>query len=195
MNRQLQMACFCALAPLCVGTAIFLSWLAFRWDMLMIAGIVTIYVSIFLFLFGTVCLIAYWFRGTRKDFENQRTSTKKSVLVAVLLLINWPLALFYAAAAIDIETRYDLVVVNDSASAVDVRVSGGGIQVDFGTIRRKSRKREYFHFEQDGELVIQTTQNGTQALNTVETYVTPGLGGSKHVVIEADGQIQLVEVD
>lgn len=195
MNHPLQVAYFCALAPLSVGTTIFFSWLLLRWDTLMLAGILTIYVGTLLFLVGVVSLSAHWFRMRQNGSANRQLLTKKSVLVALLLVINWPLAFFYASTAINIETGYCLVIFNNSKTPVEVIVSGGGIQVDFGTLAPSTQSSDTFHFDRDGELTIQSTQNGNESSYLVEGYVTPGIGGSKQVIIQSDGKIQTLELD
>jgi len=50
MERTYRIALICGAAPLLAGVLIFLFWLAFRWEWLAVAGLLTIFSGIFAFV-------------------------------------------------------------------------------------------------------------------------------------------------
>jgi hypothetical protein len=194
MSRTYRIATICGATPLLVGVVIFLLWLVTRWDWLMAAGMFTIYGGVAMLLFGAIALVRFcWLALGTPDFPRRRLWVS-AVWCAALLLSNFPVAAAIVVGAVSIETRYVVTVHNSSSRPLtDVRVSGGGCEVDFGTVAPGVTVRRSFWVRCDGTLVFHAASGFTRYNETIDGYVTNGMGGNASVTVGPEGTISVAD--
>ena len=193
-GRWLRVSVVCGATPLVVGTGIFLAWFITRWTWLAAAGLITIYAGLVLFTVGTVCLGVYVVRSLRSASGRSRDVALRAVGAATILLANFPAAAGIFWAALLIETQYRVAVTNNSPAAVDsFRVTGGGVDIDFGTIEPHATVTRRFHIQHDGQLVFRMVHMGRPTRGCIDGYVTNNLGGDARVTIGPAGQVEVRE--
>ncbi|MGW8257748.1 MAG: hypothetical protein ACWGMZ_09715 [Thermoguttaceae bacterium] len=192
MNRAYRVALACGVLPLLVGVSIFLLWVSTGWQWLVVAGIVTLCGGVAIFLVGIIALTWYcWLALHTLDISKRRTWLS-TFACAGLLLSNFPVAGGIIVAAIAIETRYTVVVHNTLQQPLDdVRVFGGGCEVTFGAISPGGVVRRSFWIHQDGTLEFRAVSNATTYAQTIDGYVTNGMGGYTTVTVKPDGTVSV----
>lgn len=192
MNRALRIAIACGILPLSFGVWIFLAWLVTRWDGLMAAGLFTLYVGVGLFLIGAVAVGVFCWRGARSTHMSRRRLWLTSVACAVLLLSNFVVAGWIIATVIDIKTAYIVTIENETAEPLrDVRVSGGGCDVDFGVIPSGGRVQRTFWIQREGELEFRAVGGTTVYGEVIDGYVTNSMAGETSVTVKLDGTVAI----
>jgi len=144
LPRLLKLAFLCGALPLVTGTLGFLTWLVTRWDWLMLAGLVTIFLGLVWFVMGAICLSIHLHRSDQLASPEHRRQNCLALITVCLLLINFPAAYYYTAWASDISTRYTLIVVNESGQHIEsVRVSAPGIVRELGPVKRGGQVKRH----------------------------------------------------
>lgn len=192
MNRTYRIALICGAAPLFIGISIFFLWLITRWNWLMMAGLFTIYGGIPIFLIGVAALTRFcWLAFRTRDLSQRRLWTSV-ICCAGLLLSNLPVAAAIVVGAVMIEARYTVTVHNASSQPLDdVQVSGGGCEVNFGTISPGATMRRSFWVQCDGELEFCAVSGPARHNKTIDGYVTNGMGGNTSVIVGPQGTISV----
>jgi len=192
MKRVYRIAVICGFIPLLVGISIFVIWLITRSDWLMLAGLLTIYGGIALFVVGAIALFRFWFMAHREPDYSKKKRWIATVLCFGLLLINFPVALGIVNAAIRIETRYTVVIRNASSQPVnEIRIFGGGCSKSLNSIRGGGTGEVSFWIEHDGQLQFEAVSGGRQIEGIVDGYVTNGEGGYVTITIKPDHTISI----
>ena len=189
-SRLLTIAKLCGALPLIVGATIFGLWVWTRSDGLMFAGLFTIYAGLASFALGALSLLAF-VRASRKSAEISRPLVWRSTLkVGALLLSNFPAAIAIVVAAVCIETRYTVTILNEAgSSATDVRIHGGGCEISIGSVSPHARTSRSFWVQHDDSLELSLKLNGQERTHTIEGYITNGQGGSKTVTIDQNEEL------
>ncbi len=106
-----KLAIACAGMPLIVGTSIYLLWRMTSWTSLELAGVWTIGIGICLFLSGGLLLLLELVFS-----KSSRTNWARKLAIGILLLANFPAALFFVDSALEVSnhTRYLIEVVNNT---------------------------------------------------------------------------------
>ena len=87
---------------------------------------------------------------------------------------------------------YTVIVHNASPQLLeDVRVFGGGCDVWLGTIPPGETARESFWIQHDGSLRLRARAGAKVYSETIDGYVTHGMGGQTTVTIHRDGSISV----
>lgn len=195
MKTPLRVAWIAMAAPLLVGTAIFIMWLIFRLnvfigDVLMDAGVVTIFAGLISVTIGLIGLAVYlWHNWRSPEVSRLRLLWQTTSLIA-LFLANFVAAGSYIFAAAEIETRYHLSITNGSDEPLrNVRVGVWKFSVDFGDIPAGETRRKSFGIGGEGELILTATQGEQQIEAVVDGYVTPNLGGDVKVTVNSSGEV------
>ncbi|MEO1996054.1 MAG: hypothetical protein ABGZ17_12340 [Planctomycetaceae bacterium] len=174
----------------------FVLWLWLRWDSFVVAGIVTQYVGGLMFAIGMVCLTIHVLRNGQSERGPIRRCHKPAIIAGLQLIANVPVAAVYAVTVLNVHTRFDVAVSNETDQSVETFVvTGGGLRVDFGTIPPQATVRRSFHILRDGELSYRCQFAGGVSTGKVEGYVTHGLGGNKSIVIKPNGTIEVGDKD
>ena len=101
---------FCWLFPLILGIMIFIIWVVFRIDQLMIAGIFTLYLGLILFFLG----VTYSLYKIYKYNQLNKISEKKKVIKLVILnILNLPIAIIIIFLSCSMLTGYTVQIQNE----------------------------------------------------------------------------------
>jgi hypothetical protein len=174
--------------PLAVGSAIYFMFRATRNESLAIAGFYTILAGLVFFAVGIICLVAYAYR--RHDFG------ARTLLAAVLLSCNFPLAFIYAVSAAGLMTQYVIDVANESDAVVDsFIVEGPGVRAELGPIQIGDSKQGRVFFDADGSLTFTARQQQLRFGGEIEGYVTNNLGGMATIRIKPGGNFEVLHPD
>jgi hypothetical protein len=188
MSRLLKCSIALGASPLIIGTVIYSTWRLTRWQWLEMMGLMTILIGLIAFLSGAVCLILH----LKSESRTGRTSPLNALLVAGLLIANFPAAIFYTSSAIDISTRYTIRVYNDSDHQIEsFMILGPGIETEIGPISSGKKAIQHNHPTTDGSLRFSARQHGLTFDGELEGYVTVGLGGDKTVRIKEKGSFEI----
>lgn len=188
MNGAYRIALLCWALPLIAGIAVFTGWYFEGVERWMGVGAVILFAGTALFILGVIALIL----SIRKDVAARSTSPRRlrftSLACAGLLLSNFPVALALTGVVIRSETRYTVVVQNESAQLLeDVQVFGGGIHSATVTLPPGGATKFEVWPSTDGELRLRARSKSSDYAVVVEGYVTNMLGGAAVVTIHADG--------
>ena len=115
---------------------------------------------------------------------------------AALLLANFPVAAGVILAAIAIETRYTVVVSNESAMVLkDAKVFGGGVDVSLGSLRPQASIKRSFYVVTDGRVMFRAISGDQVHSTLVDGYVTNGMGGNKVIEVHSNGDVEVIDKD
>lgn len=190
MKTLLRIAWIAGVAPIFVGTAIFIIWLIFRADALMAAGVITIYAGLASVVVGLICLAIYLWRNWRSSEVPRRYLVWQTTSLIILFLANFVAAAGFVYGAIMIETRYHLSITNGGNEPLrNVRVGVGPFGVDFGDIPAGETRKKSFWIEGEGELRLTATRGGRQIEAVADGYVTCNMGGDVKVTVNSLGEV------
>jgi hypothetical protein len=114
------------------------------------------------------------------------------IFVAIVLVLNIPVAGGILWTTYYLETRYTVVVRNHSSAAIQsAAITGGGVELEIGRIEPGASIRKKFHIVHDGTLVFSGEQTGRKLQMVIDSYVTNGGGGYKQVDVSADGMTEV----
>lgn len=192
MNGAYRVALICGTLPLLVGVSIFVLWLVTRWDWLTLAGFYTLFGGVVIFLVGVVALACYCGQAFQAPNLPRRRLWLSTIACAGLLLSNFPVAGGIIVAVAAIESRYTVTIHNASQQPLnDVRVFGGGCDESLGSIPPGDTARRSFWVEHDDELKLHAISGTAVHKETIDGYVTNGMGGHTTVTLNLDGTISV----
>jgi len=193
MTLAYRIVLICWALPLIAGVAIFVLWLLTRWEGWVLAGVVNLYVGLAGVIIGGVALVVFCWLG-QPTLEPLAGRTRRRAIVGGLLLVsNFPVAAAIIAAVVAIESLYTVVVHNASPAPLDqVRVSGGGVEVSFGSLAPGATARRSFWVQHEGSLTFEAISGASRYTALVDEYVTNSMGGHSTVTIEPDGRVTVV---
>ena len=192
MKNLLGIAWLAGAVPLLLGTMIFVVWLIFRFDILMLAGLVMLIVGPCLILWGLICLMAYVRHAWRTASGFRRRLAWQATGVLGLYMANFVAAGSFVYAAYVIESWYFLSITNSGDVPLEgVRVEGGGVSVSFGDIAMGETVKRSFLIRDYGELVL-TARRGEERIEPViNGYLIPDLGVDQAVTVDATGGVSV----
>jgi len=192
MKTSLKAALFFGTIPLVAGIAIFVAWVLFRAEWLMLAGVITIYAGLCAIAVGAVCLAVYLWRSWRSGTVPRWRLVWQTVAVLALFLANFIAADAAVSGAMLIEARYTVSITNHSNVPFEsARIEGGGVDISLGVIVPGATVKRSFWIEHDGALFLKATQGSRKIEATIEGYVTNGVGGDMIVVLQPDGIVNV----
>lgn len=193
MNTAYRVALFCGAFPLFVGISIFVLWLITRWEWLADAGVYTIQGGVLIFWIGAVALASFCWLAYQTPNYPRRRLWQSTLACAGLLLSNFLVAgaiMFAVLLLHHAEIQYGVTVHNGSQQSLEsVRVFGGGCDESSGTIPPATAVTRSFRFQCDGDLKFSALSGTTKYAETINDYVTSGMGGYTTVTINPDGTI------
>jgi len=191
-----RVALICGAGPLVAGTSIFLLWLATGWDWLPIAGMINVYAGIFLFTAG-VCVLTYHCWHSRQLTDLPRRRFWIAVLICfVVMLVNFPAALGIMAMVLKVmDAEYVVAIDNQSnMTLAEARITGGGVDIDYGEFPPHSEVLKRFWIKHDGALHFEATSNDRKLETQIDSYVTRYQGSHKYVTINGDGALEVTDI-
>lgn len=188
MKGAYRVALLCGALPLVAGTSIFALWVVTRSELLMAAGALLLFVGLALFAVGVVALGRYCWLALRMS-EPPPRFWPATALAAALLLSNFPAAGLILLKVADLESRYTVVVRNESQDPLEgVHVAGGErVYAAFGSIPTGQTMTRSFRIRHEGALELHagggtTTIDGYVSADEEATaFVTIGPGGGVSV--------------
>jgi len=192
MTNLLRLATLLGAVPLVLGTSIYVAWRATGWPWLIVAGIWTLLLGFATVIVGEVVLVLHVRRVSRQPRLGKPYGRLRSILVAALLLANFPAAVFYALSAMEISTRYTVRVRNDGGVAFEsFVVTGPGTSIEMGPIAPGEQVETHLHFRGDGTLRFSARQRERDFGGEIDGYVTTNVAGAKTVRIGRDGEFRV----
>lgn len=192
MNLAYRTAIACGAAPLLIGVSIFLLWIITRWDWLMLAGVATLYGGVAAFFIGALAIASFSWIASRSPGGPQPRQSRRILACGLLLVSNFPVAGGVIAAVIAIETRYVVIVQNNSQQVLSgIRLSGGGCAAEIGTLKPGSTARRAFWIQREGSLEFRALKGTSALAHTIDPYVCRDGGGQKTVIISSDESISV----
>jgi hypothetical protein len=188
MRTAYQVSLFCAILPLAAGLLIFGTWLATGWIWLMQAGMLTIMGGLVLVPIGLIALVRAWWLARNA----KQPLGLSGACCAVLLFSNFPVAAGLVFAAHQIETAYTVVITNSSTEEIrNVRVFGAGCEESYGDLGPGEEAERTFWVQSEGTLEFVADGPTNTYQQTVDGYVTNGLGGWVSVTVNPDGSVSV----
>jgi len=190
-DRSYRTALICGLAPLAIGVAIFVLWLATGWTWLMFAGLATVFCGSLSFLAGAISLFQFAAQAAALD-PRPRIAPRVALGLAALL-VNLPAAFLIIVAANYLFFSVDVIVVNRGPDFDRLVVAGGCAQADFGRLPSGATRTERVVIECDGSLDFQAERGGEKLSGTLVGYVTNSEQLIVHVTFAPDGTWSVTE--
>ena len=190
MSKLIKTAWILTALPLVIGVGIFVAWLITRAIWLMYAGMLTIYAGLASVFLAIVCAVAAIIIAKMQKESPRRRISHHVLGVLFLVICNFVAAGACVVAAVVIQTRYTITVMNQSDQPLqDVRVFGGGVHAYLGDIPPGGTASDAFWIGSDGELVLTATHGSDNIDTIVDDYVTNGSGRDLHVTLDQAGTV------
>jgi hypothetical protein len=193
MSSEYRISLWCGALPLASGVSIFALWCLTRAEFLARAGLALLGSGWMVLVVGVISLLLHVCGEHSRDVVSRRRLVRQGLFSGGLLLANFPAAAaVLVAAAWVATTTYTVNVQNQSRETVShCRLTGGGVEIDLGTLPPGTPATRRLQFSDDGALVLRA-HLGDRALEArVESYVTGGLGGDTTVTIGPGGSIDV----
>jgi hypothetical protein len=132
-RRLYTAALLCGLAPLAIGTGIFVLWYLTRWNWLAFAWVFTFLGCVVSVIVGAVCLLFYALAAYRP--VPREIFVRRVVIALAALLVNFPVAYLIVIAVTAIQFHSCVVVINEGPDIDRFVVSGACGDIDLGPTR------------------------------------------------------------
>jgi hypothetical protein len=178
IERSLRVPLLLGAVPLLMGTGIFIAWVVTEWTGWVLAGLGMVLVGFASVVSGVVLL-------TRRF-----VLTTPHVLVAVVLMINFPAAAGIAWTAFCIMTQYRIVVYNLATAPIEnvaITVATTAKTIPVGRIEAGASVTRWLAAEGDGDLALTGQLMGRALQSEGDSYVTNSSGGLKRIEVGSDG--------
>lgn len=191
MTRSYKIAVACGVLPLLAGTITFGAWLATDSDALMLVGISVILVGLGLFVAGAIALRRFVVSAKKAAVSYVR----RTVIVAAILVLNFPLALAYMAIADTMVTGIFVTIANDFSGPIRnlVVTDPRGATFPVENIEPGSRHSSCFDFSGEGTVKFSMTASGLAHSGILIGYITPSMGLRAELRLTADGEVEISE--
>ena len=119
----------CGGLPLAVGSFSYFAWRVTNWGVWELLGFFTLIAGLAMFLAGVGHLCQYIIEAKRYDKVPLAKIIATSAGSLMLLLVNFPVAGYFMASAIEIQSHFDVTIVNRSNEPVnEFRISGSDME-------------------------------------------------------------------
>ena len=153
--RRLRIPLVFGAAPLTTGVSVFLLWLVTGWKWLELAGIFILYTGFASVAVGLVSLSFWVLQGVRSGDWARERLMGRTMFVAMVLVINVPVAGLILWTTYNISTRYTVVVRNYGSASIQLAaITGGGVSLEIGPIEPGASVTKKFHIAYDGTLMF-----------------------------------------
>jgi hypothetical protein len=192
MSSEYRISLWCGALPLASGISIFALWYLTRAEFLVRAGLALLGSGWMLLVVGVISLLLHLRGEHSPDVVSRRRLLRQGLFSGGLLLANFPAAAGILIAAVWVATTYTVHVQNQSGNTVShCRLTGGGVQIDFGTLPPGKSAIRRLQFSDDGALLLHAHLGDRALEGSVESDVTGGLGGDTTVTIGPGGSIEV----
>jgi hypothetical protein len=192
MHRSYRIALLCGILPLVAGVGIYLVWLVAKWESLMVAGLFTIIAGMVCTIVAAISLGLFWRNVRRNNTMPQRRAVYLIAFCAAILAMDYLAAGIIACTAHERYSAYNITVCNESLQPIEnIHLSGGGIDYYCDRIAAGKAADCILWFKQDGSLQFSAVCGSTTYAETVDNYVTGGMGGMAIITIRPDYTISI----
>jgi hypothetical protein len=192
MSSEYRISLWCGALPLASGVSIFALWYLMRAEFLVRAGLALLGSGWMLLVVGLISLLLHLSGEHSRDVVSRRRLLRQGLFSGGLLLANFPAAAGILVAAVWVATTYTVHVQNQSGKAAShCRLSGGGVEMDLGTLPPGKSATRRLQFSEDGALLLQAHLGDRALEGSIESYVTGGLGGDTTVTIGPSDSIEV----
>ena len=118
---------------------------------------------------------------------------RNTILSFIIMFMNFPAALGIICCASYLMSEYILMIENHSQTSIDdINITAPGVDIVIEHISPGEQVVRKFHFDGDGILEIHVEISGKKHRETIEGYVTGGMGGKTTVAFYDDGQFKII---
>lgn len=175
MPRLIKITIACGAIPLVAGTAIYFTWRVTRWESLMALGLLNILVGLALFAVGVGCLLCQSLRNESNSEQQPIDAGLRNLLVACLLLVNFPVAFVYVLSADNVMSRVTIRIVNESGNKIDaIAIEGIGVDKHVGPVTAGGYNRVYLRHVGEGGINFIARQGDREFKGELNGYVVGG---------------------
>lgn len=167
---------------------VYLLWLVTEWDLLRVAGILTIWGGLACVAIGFTCAALYAVK-LRRAGALWAIAGRIATPVG-LMLLNIPVCIVIFSLAWAAVTRYELTLSNESDTVVSrFEMTAPGVEETFENVKPGESRSVGVHFERDGSFAYTAEVNGRRSSGLIKGYVTHSMGGEMNVTY-ARGEFQ-----
>jgi hypothetical protein len=170
--------------PLLIGIGIFIAWVVTGWQGWMLVGVGMLLAGLVSVVSGLVLLARRFILTTRY------------VLVAVVLVINFPVAAGIVWTTFCIMTEYRIVVRNLAPAPIQnaaITVTSTSTSIPIGRIEPGASVTQWLAAEGDGDLALTGQLMGRPLQSEGDSYVTNSGGGLKRIEVGSDAVARIKE--
>lgn len=180
---------FCAVVPLVIGVTTLALYALTFWEVLQLVGAFTMLAGGVLCFIGLVCVTVFYVGLRRCDPELRGAWRPRAARIATLLVGNVPIAVVCAVVGIYLTGLFRVTLVNGSdAPITQITVTSPGETVQVARLDPGESRRVYLSIDNDGEVMLTATQNGERIQESIDGYVTNGMGGKAAVTFTRAGR-------
>ena len=177
--------------PLSTGILIFICWLVTRTHWLKMAGLVTLYIGLGVFVIGVICLVIYFVQSRNNAALGY---WKKSAVSLLILLSNFPVYSAIMGAAIYVVGTSTVIIENQSTISIKkVILSVQGNIFNIGSVLPNEKIKKNIHFQSEGAVHYSFTREKDKYEGVMFGYVTGGMGNTAIMVITESGKVRIDE--
>lgn len=196
-RKLIRLILFLALLPLVLGLSTYALWRVTGWDDLFVGGILIMIIGTFAVFTGIGGVIVFLDKGLRSRSVKPRKLVLQCLGLTLLLLLNFPAALFCVASAMDLRTRYEVTVINESnQTAENFTLTGPEeypkAKMTLGHVKTSRRARAIIDLPMEGQLHFSYTQGPIQVTGIMDEYYTFSMGASVQLYIQNDGRYEVI---
>jgi hypothetical protein len=144
------------------------------------------------FFYGASCLLRAIREARETMVSRDRRFRWTAVAAALLLLVNFPVALYAMTVGIREQGQFHVLIRNDSDQTLrDVQISSfGSVDLEVPEIAPHSVTRWSFDLSAEGPVRFSSTIHGAPwNEETLSGYESPGAGGRVELTIPADANV------
>jgi len=183
---------FLGAAPLVAGVTIIVLYWATEWQVLVVAGFITVLVGVISVLVGAGILFVFWLRERRLGRYSRAALRLRIFLAALLLASNFPAAWACITAGAELDSRMTVMVTNKGTTRIDRFVlTAPGFTKELGPIPPGGKVKCIVHVTRQGPLNFTCGTGTITTSGTVDGYVTDGIGGRWDVTMDGAQKLSI----
>ncbi len=190
-----RIAMLCGILPMTVGVSIYILYEITRWDVLVLAGLFTVYGGLACAALGFICIIAYAFKRHAAG-EMWGLGVGKAVGV---ILLNIPVCVIVVHLSLLSVTRMDSYTVvlenkgEDVVAHFELETPGGAVGIE--GIAPGESESVRLSFEDPGSITYRAEVGNDLLEGVIENHVANSGGGKKSIITFSDGEFSIERME
>lgn len=190
----LNLAAAFGLLPLVTGITIYLLMRFTSWFFLAVAGICVLWFGLFMVPIGLFSIVFYMFGMGDSHGHSRLQRRLRTLLVAGVLLLNFPAAWFCVTSLLDEMARYTVTVFNNSNQDIQqITIDYPHQHLELGPLLRNAQRTVDFKIEGDGNISLSAWYGSSRVDLDVEGYITNGSSRARIVILKPSGLIEIMD--